>query len=423
METPNKIFKSSLFIKSVVIVAMILLLLIPMAKVNELIEERHHRSEEVQHEISSKWGKKQAVTGPILAIPYVYSLNNLIVKYIYLVPEKLTINGSIDSQIKKRGIYETVVYDAQLHFTGGFDISSIEKLAPKGVLIQYDKAVLATRVSDFSRITENVQGTFADMNVKLTAASHDAFGDSYTPLFTTVCLEHNDKLDFDLSMNFKGVDGLSFNSLAKQMDVELKSDWTNPSFQGTRVTDKTEVSEEGFVSSWKFLNQRNYNGKFSPIRDTYEDHFGVTLMMANDHYSKSNRSAKYAILLIGLTYVAFFFIELLNKKNIHPLQYALIGLALCLFYTLLVSFSEHVNFNISYLISTVMTVGLIGVYAKAILGSVKLSAFMIVMQSLVYGFIFLIIQLQDFALVAGSLGLFIILGLMMYFSKKIDFKK
>ena len=163
-----------------------------------------------------------------------------------------------------------------------------------------------------------------------------------------------------------------FNALAKQMEVQLTGNWKDPKFQGTRITDESEVNEDGFTSSWKFLNQRNYNGKYSPIRTTYDDQFGVALMMANDHYSKSNRSAKYAILLIGLTYVAFFFIELLNKKNIHPLQYALIGLALCLFYTLLVSFSEHLNFNLSYLISTVMTVGLIGVYAKEILSLIHI---------------------------------------------------
>lgn len=423
METRNKILKSSLFIKSMVIVGMVLLLLIPMANVNSLIEERHRRSDEVQKEISAKWGKEQAVTGPVLAIPYVYPLNKLLVNYIYVVPTQLKIDGTIDSQTKKRGIYETVVYDAQLHFTGDFDLAAIEKLAPKGVSIQYDQAILATRVSDFTRITENVVGTFGENEVQLAAATHEAFGDAYTPLFTTVCLNRKEKTGFDLMLNLKGVNELMFNSLAKQMEVQLKGNWKDPKFKGTRVTDDNEANEEGFTSSWKFLNQRNYNGKYSPIRNTYEDQFGVALMMTNDHYSKSNRSAKYAILLIGLTYVAFFFIELLNKKNIHPLQYALIGLALCLFYTLLVSFSEHINFNLSYLISTVMTVGLIGIYTKAILESVKLSAFMLVIQSLVYGFIFLIIQLQDYALVAGSLGLFIILGLMMYFSKKIDFKK
>ena len=395
-----------------------------MAKVNNLINERHIRSEEAAKEMSSKWGREQTVTGPVLAIPY-YNASERIrsTRYVYLVPDQLDIIGEVKSKIKKRSIFQTAVYSTQISLKGKFNINSIRAYLPKDddIVIQYDKAILATQIADISGVTHNVEGTFGEQKVGLSASSIDAFGTSYAPLSDIVCVDLGEQVDFSLQINLKGVNKLVFNAVSKQLSIDLKSNWKDPSFKGTNLPDVSTVNENGFHANWTFLNQRNFNGTFSPIRQTYQDYFEVELMMANDHYSKSNRSAKYAVLLIGLTFIAFFFMELLNKKNIHPLQYVLIGLALCLFYTLLVSFAEHCNFNTSYLISTIMTVGLIGIYSKAILKSIKLAGFIITIQTLVYGFVFLIIQLNDFALMAGSLGLFIILAIMMYFSKKIDF--
>ncbi|MFA9290314.1 MAG: inner membrane CreD family protein [Solirubrobacteraceae bacterium] len=148
--------------------------------------------------------------------------------------------------------------------------------------------------------------------------------------------------------------------------------------------------------------------------------FGIDLLLPVDNYQKSYRFIKYVILFIGFTFLVFFFIEVLNKVFIHPIQYILVGFSLIIFYTLLLSISEYLKFNFAFIISSFLTLLLLGGYVKAILKSNKLSLLILSILTVLYTFIFVIIQLQDFALLIGSLGIFIILGLTMYFSRKID---
>jgi inner membrane protein len=148
--------------------------------------------------------------------------------------------------------------------------------------------------------------------------------------------------------------------------------------------------------------------------------FGVTMVQPADQYAKTNRSVKYAILFVGLTFAMFFIIELMQKKNVHPVQYVLIGLALIIFYTLLLSISEFTGFNIAYAIAGSATVILIGIYAGSLFASIKTSLVLSTFIGLLYGFIYVLIQLEDTALLAGSIGLFGLLAIAMYFSKRIN---
>jgi inner membrane protein len=148
--------------------------------------------------------------------------------------------------------------------------------------------------------------------------------------------------------------------------------------------------------------------------------FGVDLLLPVNNYSTADRTVKYAILIIGLTFLVFFFIENIKGRSIHPLQYILVGFSLVLFYALLVSFSEHIDFNLAYLISSLMTATLISLYLLGVLKENKLASIIFGTLGLLYGFIFVLVQLEDFALLMGSLGLFFILAVVMYFSRKID---
>ena len=205
----------------------------------------------------------------------------------------------------------------------------------------------------------------------------------------------------------------------------MTSNWNTPSFDGAFLPDKRDINTSGFNASWKILHlNRNYpqswlNNSFSVNNSA----FGINLLLPIDNYTKTDRSIKYAILFIALTFLIFFFLELLNNKSVHPLQYILIGFALCLFYVLLLSISEHINYTLSYIIASVMTIGLITWYSLSILHDKKLSFLVGGNLVLLYSFIFTIIQLEDFSLLMGSIGLFLILALVMYFSKKINWKE
>ena len=233
--------------------------------------------------------------------------------------------------------------------------------------------------------------------------------------------EQND-YSFSISTSVKGSRKLQVAPIGKSTTLKLGGNWENPSFQGEFIPVTYDLTGNSFTADWKVSNlNRNFMQAFT--NDSYDLHqssMGVELFTPVYIYQKTERSVKYAILFIALTFLIFFFIELLNKKLFHPLQYILVGFALCLFYTLLLSFSEYLNFNLAYGIATLMTLSLITWYTATVLRSPKLGFLVGATLFILYSFIFTVIQLQDFALLMGSLGLFVVLVVTMYFSRHID---
>ncbi len=225
-----------------------------------------------------------------------------------------------------------------------------------------------------------------------------------------------------MDIDLKGSQFLYFVPVGKTTNVNINSNWTNPSFGGEFLPDSREINNEGFQSYWNILHlNRNYPQSWSDNEHsvTYSA-FGVNLLLPVDRYQKSMRVIKYAILFLAFTFLVFFFIEVMNKVFIHPIQYILVGIAIVVFYTLLLAISEHLAFNISYLISAILTLTLITAYVLAILKSKKITVLILGILGILYGFIFTIIQLQDYALLIGSIGIFVILAIVMYYSRKID---
>jgi inner membrane protein len=229
------------------------------------------------------------------------------------------------------------------------------------------------------------------------------------------------KFSFDLNLN--GSQSLNFIPLGKETNINLASKWANPSFDGAFLPDQRQVSKDGFTAQWKILSlNRNYPQSFSES-DSYsikDSAFGVKFLVPIDQYQKITRSVKYAIMFIALTFLTFFFVEIFNKKRIHPIQYLLVGFALLVFYTLLLSISEHTNFNFAYILSSIATIILITLYSKAIFKNNFLSLLLGCILIILYGFMYVVLQLQDYALLMGSIGLFIVLAAVMYASRKID---
>ena len=225
---------------------------------------------------------------------------------------------------------------------------------------------------------------------------------------------------FDLVL--KGSQQLYFAPVGRETKVKIQSKWATPSFDGAFLPDNRTISDAGFTADWKVLHlNRNYPQSWTGARNgIIESAFGVNLLLPTDHYKKSIRTVKYAFILIALTFLIFFFMEILNGRLVHPFQYILVGMALCIFYTLLLSFSEHLNFNIAYTLAAAMTVGMVTFYAKTIFETWQLAALVGGILTILYLFVFTIVQLNDYALLIGSLGLFGVLGIVMYLSRKID---
>jgi inner membrane protein len=204
--------------------------------------------------------------------------------------------------------------------------------------------------------------------------------------------------------------------------VRLESPWDTPSFSGSFLPREREVRKDGFSASWRVLHlNRNYSQSWKGSKYKVEPSaFGVRFLLAVDEYQKSTRAAKYAVMFIGITFLMYFMMEVLGTRAIHPIQYLLVGLALLVFYTLLLAISEHIPFGYAYLIASAAIIGQITLYSRSVLGRLSLMGIVAGVLVILYGFLYIVLQLEDYALLLGSVGIFAILALVMYLTRKVD---
>lgn len=429
-----KNLKTNIYFKVTTITIIGLLLLIPTFMIENLISEREWTQDEAIREVSAKWGEEQTISGPFISIPYhryvkQFSPKDSIEKivqikeHLHILPTKLNISGNINPEKRHRGIYEIVVYNSKLDISGTFNQFDLKALDIQTKDILFDQAEFVLGINDLRGIEEQVNLNWNKEKVSFNPGvpTNDIAGSGIN---ASLAIDPKvDKIyDFDLSLDIKGSQKLYFTPVGKITDIDLSSEWPNPSFNGAFLPDHREVNDKGFNANWNILHlNRNYPQIWAGSRYSIDpSSFGIDLLLPVDNYQKTYRSIRYAILFIGFTFLVFFFIEVLNKIFIHPIQYILVGVSLIVFYTLLLSISEHLKFNLAFIVSAIATLSLIAGYVRAILKSGKLTMLITGILTVLYSFIFVIIQLQDYALLIGSIGLFIILGLVMYFSRKID---
>lgn len=420
-------------IKILIIGILILLLMIPMFMIENLIKERGQTQEEAIDEVSQKWSLAQTITGPYLNLQYpiIAELNGEkkeAIQNLILFPDELLIDGQLKTEILKRSSYEVNVYQSELTMKGSFSSEELIKSRIQMDLLQFDRAAICLNLTDMRGISEQISITMDD-SVYVFEPGMDNRGLGYTGVHAVVnlsSLKTGKKLPYEIKIKLKGSQAINFTPLGKTTQVNLKANWNTPSFTGNYLPNTRNITEKDFSAQWQVLNlNRNYSQVMidysgTNIKDIETSSFGVTFKIPVEQYQQSTRSAKYAILIILLTFGVIFFTEIMNKTRIHALQYLLVGLALCLFYSLLLSFAEHIGFNPAYLLSAALTIVLVGGYMLGIIKKKKPALIMSGLLSILYLYIFVLIQLETFALLAGSLGLFFILALVMYFSKKID---
>ena len=423
--------KTSVTFKIVSFAILILLMLIPTSMVESLIYERQYRQEDAVNEISSKWGHGQTVSGPILTVPYYHHIKirqgefKTIKQYAHFLPSRLNIDGVVEPHLRYRGIYEAVLYTANLNVSGEFERPDFEmwKISTNDII--WDEAFVSLGVPDMRGINESIEMNWNDKQYSFGPGIpvSDIISTGVSTLVVandTINPEKPISFSFDLSLN--GSKYLNFLPVGRETFVSLKSEWKHPSFSGQFLPDDREISEEGFQANWKVLQlNRDYPQQWlGDAFNPFGSQFGVTLKVGVNQYQKNTRSAKYSVLIIALTFTLFFFIEVINKKRIHPLQYLLVGFALSIFYALLLAISEHSSFGFAYLISSIAVIGLIVVYVHGMLKKGSLTVLLGGALALIYGFIYVILQSQDYALLIGSVGLFIVLTIIMYFTRNID---
>ena len=422
--------KSKLIIKGLIIGVLALLLLIPAHFVQELVQERQARQQEAFNELSSKWANRQDIAGPVLVIPYTRSStdNNgkpIIIKSMtYFLPDQLTISSRVVPIKKYRGIYQVMLYSSVINITGAFSPLALEKLKLIATDLVWNEAYVCFGLTDAKGLKEELKMQWNDSLLSFTPSSvnNGVFKDCFlSPVVITPVLA-SANISFSGQISLNGSEQLFFTPVGKQTTVQMESSWPDPSFTGNQLPDSSAIGKSGFVAKWKSLSHtRTFPQAWRD--DSYNlssAAFGTDLFIPVNGYQKTMRSVKYAVLCILLTFTAFFLIETNNKKSVHPIQYALIGFALVLFYTLLLSFSEYIGFNGAYAVAALATVGLITWFVRGLLHSTKLSMLLSVVLLLLYSYVFTILQLQDYALLLGSVGLFLTLAIVMYYSRKVQ---
>ncbi|HWV69967.1 cell envelope integrity protein CreD, partial [Chitinophaga sp.] len=410
-------------IKAVIIFVLMMVLLIPATLIQNIIWERRDRQKEATQEISSRWGGEQNITGPVLAIPYKGKST-----YVYLLPENLKINGELLPEKLHRGIFNVAVYNARLQLSGAFNGNELLTLNLPPSVLDWEHASLLIGISDLHGIGNQVQMMWNGKNHVFNPGlvSNDLFDSGIqTPVSITPGDTGALGGNFSLELGIKGSGRISFSPIGKTTTVGINSSWTDPGFDEAFPPKTRRVDDKGFAATWQIQHlNRNYPQSWEGKKfNIHSADFGIRLFMPAESYQMSMRAVKYAIMIIGLTFFVFYFIELSQRRALHPLQYALIGLALVIFYTLLISISEQINFTMAYLIASVLTIGLIIAYTAAAFKSIRIAAGIGATLTILYGFIYVIISAEDQALLMGSLGLFIILALIMYFSTTIKWDK
>lgn len=457
-----KNFRNSVSFRLIIITILVLLLLIPIGFIKSLVYERQNLQENAINEISDKWSKSQLVKALVLTIPYEYytyaytskknkngnieQVRELVksVSYAHFLPNTLNIKSDINTTTRYRAIYEASVYSSVIDISGDFLFSDFDSLGIDRSKFFFDQAFLSFGVSDARGIKERVYVEFDNHKYYFNSSTkYSKISNIYKDaLSTDIKIVKKDRYTFSMKLYLNGSKSIYFMPYGRVTNANLSSLWKSPSFNGSFLPDSREIGENGFNAHYKIIDiNRNYPQSFtdssvsqleSKPSSSYDyssrsyrtqhahSSFGVDFKVPVDYYTKSNRSVKYALLFVVLTFLIFFLVEIFNKRLIHPFQYILSGLSLVMFFVLLLSFSEYIGFNKAYMVASLATIAVLSMYVSSILKNTKLSLYFSGILAFMYGFIFVLLQLESYTLLIGSIMLFVVLSLIMYISRKID---
>jgi len=386
--------------KSLITVALLLGLLIPISMVSSLVDERKQRQAEAVTAMSGSWGGTNTVIGGLF-----FSSGGETV-----MPEKTEIDGEINAEIRQKGIFKIPFYTANLIIKANFDNSSTND----------GKKIL--NLSIFNNNTPEIKyvrinGAEVPFSVRVNGSIPNALIIGNYPGIRNS--EGKGGNVITVSLSLKGIDRLMFLQISKKTVLTLMSDWTDPNFTGSILPAKRVIEKNGFHANWELSELLNSSGKSLQILSEDET-FGVSLFMPVNVYTQTDRSIKYAILFIGFTFLAFFLFEIFGSLRIHPFQYLLVGFALIIFYLILLSLSEFLNFTVSYLIASASTITLIVMYSRKILMTKGRTFLMGAMLAILYTFLYILLQLEQYSLLLGSIALFAVLAAVMYLTRNLN---
>ncbi|MGY3895089.1 cell envelope integrity protein CreD [Aeromonas enterica] len=418
-----------------------LLLMVPVQSIMELNRERQAYRSQAIHSIMASSSGPQRLLGPVVVQPYTRTVTveqdgkrfeRKLQLYRYLLPEQLDVRASMEVTPRKLGIYQAQVYHTRLSLSGRLPtelngkalISGEPDLTVDGAdpALVAGKPYLSLVLSDARGINSVPELQLGEQRIPFTpgALLGDGLAGIHAPL-NSLPIEGD---AFHIELDLQGMNELEVVPLGQDSKLQLSGNWPHPNFIGDFLPGSRTLTARGFDASWQSswfaTDMESRFNRMMKGADGDLPAFSVSLVQPVDHYQLNERAAKYALLFIGLTFLSFFMFELLRGLRVHPIQYALVGMGLAIFYLLLLALTEHLGFGWAYLIAALASVTLNGFYLSHVLGGPKQGLGFAALLGLVYAILFGLLQAQEIALLLGALLLFAILALVMVLTRKLD---
>jgi inner membrane protein len=411
-------------------------LIVPLALVWILVAERSARKDAAVNEVVSSIGRAQTVGGVVLDLPYdalERQANGTVVtvtRHAYIHPEQLTIEASATPEIRYRSIYAVIVYRTAVKLRGTLVPPDLARLNAGATAIHWDRAATTVEISDLRGTLAVSPLTFGDRQVALEPMNESSPFAAGIRGLTPLAPDTTSAIPFAVDLTLAGSEALRFVPAGTSTDVRLASPWPDPGFSGAFLPTSREAGAQGFQARWQVSYlARNFphawldaNVDRTTMRNQRQaSSFGVTFVQSVDHYQQTERAVKYGLLFVLLTFTVFLLWELLRNLRLHPIQYLLIGAALVVFYLLLLSLAEHMRFALAYGIAAAATIALVAGYSASVLsagirGVVGIGGWL----TALYGVLYVLLQLEDVALLIGSIFVFLMLALVMFLTRRID---
>ncbi|WP_342360304.1 cell envelope integrity protein CreD [Terrarubrum flagellatum] len=429
--TPGRLMRSP-GVKFFALGFLAVLILIPLLFVEQLQRERSTRAGEAIREVMQSWGADQTVAGPYLVLPYLAEGAGGSApqrRVAAFLPEQLKVAGRADAQTLRRSIFDVAVYRGKLDLKAHFKPLSIKDVDAQALQPLWEEATLVLQISDVRGIKNRAVAKIGGDEIAFLptigpVTPPPAPVGVHAPLRS---IDVSKGFDVDVALDLNGSRALSISPLGGQSDIALQSNWRHPSFSGAQLPDDRNVSDEGFSAAWRIgLLSRSLNQAFQLRPGAMsESAFAVNAVSVRfyqpvDIYQMAARATKYGVLFVGAVFLVVFALEMLSQSHLHVAQYAMVGLALALFYVLLLSYAEHIGFTRAYLVSAGATVALVSGYVGLCLQSLWRGVVLAAALGVAYGLVFLLLRSEDYALLAGATAGFVGLALLMLATLRID---
>jgi inner membrane protein len=405
-----------------------LILLLPTSMIRGLIGERQDRHHSAAEEITSKWGDSQWLIGPALVLPYTIRSGDKITAHdAIFLPKRLNISGVVTTEKRGRGIFEVPVYSFSGTIEGEFEKPKLETLNIDPTSVEWSKAHLAMGISDVRALRSQPTVSWNGMPSEFLPGTGGFKEDQHGLHAQVVVTPVNNGFKFSFPLAVNGSHALFVSPFGDETVLQLRSNWPAPNFQGNWLPTDRTITKDGFDATWRvsYLGRNYPQSWVSPLapavdKALIDSLFGVNLNDPIDHYRMADRSVKYASLFILLTFTSIWLLEVLAKATVHPIQYLMLGAALCVFYLLELSLSEHIAFSIAYGIASVAIIVMIGTYGRVLFRRGERGFVVPAGVALLYSYLYVLLTNEDAALLVGSIGLFAILAVVMFLTRGVN---